>query len=89
MAKDISMARHIKIVDFINFVTEEIQTAAIVFTTKTVINTTTKHRQIIVFQTVLQNVGNAYDATIGILTSPVNGNFIFSVQVCVHTLYCR
>lgn len=44
-----------------------------------------KHRQIIVFQIVIQNIGSAYDAATGIFTSPVNGIFMFSVQVRVHT----
>ena len=38
--------------------------------------------QIMVFQTVVLNSGNAFDIRTGIFTSPFNGTFLFSVQIC-------
>ena len=36
------------------------------------------------FKTIVLNVGGGYDETSGVFTSPVNGSFIFSVQVATY-----
>ena len=38
-----------------------------------------------VFTTVIQNIGNGYDSSTGIFTAPVNGTYMFNVQLCVHS----
>ena len=40
--------------------------------------------EITIFTTVVLNIGNIYDETTGIFTMPVNGIFIFSVQVATN-----
>ena len=40
--------------------------------------------EITIFTTVVLNIGNIYDETTGIFTLPVNGIFIFSVQVATN-----
>ena len=45
-----------------------------------------QRHDIIRFSTVLLNLGGAYDETTGIFTSPVNGTFIFSIQIATHVI---
>ena len=59
-------------------------TRTITFSAKTAFNLIPETSQVIIFQTVLQNEGNAYDSTSGVFTSPVNGTFFFSVQLCAN-----
>ena len=38
--------------------------------------------QVIIFPTVMENIGNAYNPGTGVFQAPVNGTYLFSVQVC-------
>ena len=37
-----------------------------------------------VFSTVIQNIGNGFDSSTGIFTAPINGTYLFNVQLCVY-----
>ena len=41
--------------------------------------------QVIILPSVIENVGNAYNAGTGVFQSPVNGTYLFSVQVCSYS----
>ena len=41
--------------------------------------------EIITFSTVILNIGNGYDESTGVFTAPLDGIYIFSVQVATHS----
>ena len=43
-----------------------------------------EHDQIVIFNHVIQNRGDAYDSVTGIFTTPVDGTYTFNVQACTH-----
>lgn len=47
-------------------------------------NTSAEANQTIVFQHLLQNLGSAYSNATGIFTAPVNGIYLFRVQLCTN-----
>ena len=61
-----------------------VKTPTIAFNAKGAKDNSPETKQRIVFQSVVFNVGNAYDTETGIFTSPINGTFLFSVQLCAH-----
>ena len=42
-------------------------------------------KQVIIFPTVIENMGNAYNAGTGVFQAPVNGTFLFNIQVCTYS----
>ena len=57
----------------------------IVFNAHSVTNHSPPTYQPLVFTTVISNIGNGYSSSTGKFTAPVNGTFIFTVQLCVST----
>ena len=41
-------------------------------------------KQVVIFPSVIENIGNAYNAGTGVFQAPVNGTYLFSVQVCTY-----
>ena len=72
----------VKSTHFNFLLSEHVYMRTVTFSAKNPLDLTPETNQIIVFQTVLQNEGNAYDSATGIFTAPVNGTFFFSVQLC-------
>ena len=58
-----------------------IKEPTIAFNVRDAKNLSPQKNEIIQFKTILLNAGGGFDETTGIFTSPVNGTFIFSVQV--------
>lgn len=62
----------------------------IAFTATSLVNLSPSTGQTMIFNSTLVNEGLAYNTSTGIFTSPVNGTFSFSAQICVqlnHHLY--
>ena len=57
----------------------------IVFNAKSVTSNSPQTGQPVVFSSVLSNIGSGYSSTTGKFTAPVNGTYIFTVQLCVTT----
>ena len=55
----------------------------IVFNAHSVTNRSPPTYQPLVFTTVISNIGNSYSSSTGKFTAPVNGTYIFTVQLCV------
>ena len=60
-------------------------TPAVVFNAHSVTTYSPPARQPLVFSSVISNIGNGYSSSTGKFTAPVNGTFIFTVQLCVRT----
>lgn len=63
-------------------VRESVDTPTIVFNARQAADQSPEKYNVIVLQTVIQNIGNAYDSNTGIFTAPVNGTFMFSIKAC-------
>lgn len=68
----------------IQSVQEPSKTPTISFNAREAADTSPNKNQVIVFQSVIHNFGNAYDVTAGIFTAPVTGLYLFSVQICTY-----
>lgn len=64
---------------------EKLQTPTVMFSSKNVADYSPSRQQVMVFTSVMQNIGNGYDSSTGIFTAPVNGTYMFNVQLCVHS----
>lgn len=60
--------------------TDYLTTPTVAFNVRAALQTTPTVDQIIRFQVVLLNLGQAYDEVTGIFTAPVNGTYWFGVQ---------
>ena len=58
---------------------------SITFNARNAVDRSPETNQIIIFNSVIQNRGNAYDSVTGIFTTPVDGIYTFNVQVCTHS----
>ena len=56
----------------------------IVFNANRVTSFSASNGQIMVFRSVISNIGNGYNSTTGKFTAPVNGTYSFTVHMCVH-----
>ena len=59
----------------------ELSKPTIAFNVRDAKNLSPQKNEIIQFKTVVLNAGGGFDETTGIFTSPVNGTFLFSMQV--------
>ena len=41
--------------------------------------------QVVIFHTVIENVGNGYNAGTGVFQAPVNGTYLFNIQLCTYS----
>lgn len=62
---------------------EKLQTPTVMFSSKNMADRSSSRRQVLVFFSVMQNIGNGYDSSTGIFTAPVKGTYMFNVQLCV------
>ena len=58
---------------------------SITFNARNAVDRSPETNQIIIFNSVIQNRGNAYDSVTGMFTTPVDGTYTFNVQVCTHS----
>ncbi|XP_060552777.1 complement C1q-like protein 4 [Ruditapes philippinarum] len=58
-------------------------TNEVLFRARNVKNTSPSSGEVIIFQTVLTNIGSAYDHQSGMFTAPVAGLYIFTLQLCI------
>lgn len=63
---------------------EKLQTPTVMFSSKKVADYSPSRQQVMVFTSVMQNIGNGYDSSTGIFTAPVNGTYMFNVQLCAY-----
>ena len=59
-------------------------TPTVAFNVRDATDLSPSQNEVIRFRTILLNIGGGYDEQSGIFTSPVNGTFIFSVQVATY-----
>ena len=71
-------------VGLINILSGLTKTPSIAFNVREAVDQSPSAGQIMLFKTIVLNTGNAYDARTGIFTSPVNGTYIFHVQICTN-----
>ena len=64
------------------YLTDILRSPTIAFNVRGATDKSPTAGQTIVFETIIINTGAAFDVHTGIFTSPVNGTFLFSVQVC-------
>ncbi|KAL4237731.1 hypothetical protein ACF0H5_002444 [Mactra antiquata] len=75
---------------FLGFKTEtreiikNMATPNVVFKARTVKDKSPSKGETIIFQDIMFNYGKAYDETTGVFTVPVNGTYLFTVQVCLN-----
>ena len=69
----------------LSVVFSDYNTPTVVFNAHNVKNLSPPTGQPVVFSSVISNIGNGYSSSTGKFTAPVNGTFIFTVQLCVHT----
>ena len=62
----------------------ELSKPTIAFNVRDAKNLSPQKNEIIQFKTIVLNAGGGFDETTGIFTSPVNGTFIFSIQVSTY-----
>lgn len=60
----------------------EARTPIVSFNARSAVDRSPDEDQIMVYKTVLQNIGDAYDSVTGIFTTPLAGTFMFNVNVC-------
>ena len=66
-------------------ISERLLIPTIQFSAKDVRDVSPTQNQVIIFPTVLQNIGNCYNPGTGVFTAPTNGTYIFSMQTCTYS----
>ena len=66
-------------------ISERLLIPTIQFSAKGVRDVSPTQNQVIIFPTVLENIGNSYNPGTGVFTSPTNGTYIFTMQTCTIT----
>ena len=64
---------------------ERILTPTVQFNARGLRDLSPSDKQVIIFPTVMENIGNAYNPGTGVFQAPVNGTYLFSVQVCTNS----
>lgn len=62
----------------------EARTPIVSFNARSAVDRSPDQDQIMVYKTVLQNIGDPYDSATGIFTAPLAGTFMFNVNVCTY-----
>lgn len=60
----------------------DLERPTVAFSAEGIGNATLLTNQTIVFTNLILNIGDAYNSSTGIFTAPVNGLYMFSVQMC-------
>ena len=63
-------------------ISERLLIPTVQFSVKGVRDLSPNQNEVIIFPTVLQNIGNAYNPGTGVFTAPTNGTYTFSMQAC-------
>lgn len=66
------------------YFSDRVQEPIVVFNVKTAKDVSPQANQKILFNTILLNLGGAYDEATGIFTAPVNGTYMFAIQVATY-----
>ena len=70
--------------DFFFTFADDIKIPTIVFNANNVTTLSPHIDDTLVFSSVISNIGNAYNSTTGKFTTPVNGTYSFTVQLCAY-----
>ena len=65
-------------------ISERLLTPTTQFSAKGVRDVSPNQNQVIIFPTVLENIGNSSNPGTGVFTTPANGTYLFSMQTCTH-----
>ena len=74
-----------KIVQNVTALQERLLIPTVYFNAKGLRDLSPSDGQVIIFHTVIENVGNGYNAGTGVFQAPVNGTYLFNVQLCTYS----
>lgn len=66
----------------LSLIVKDLERPTVAFSAEGIGNATLLTNQTIVFTNLILNIGDAYNSSTGIFTAPVNGLYMFSVQMC-------